>query len=357
MPDYLAVKDWKDELKKHKVDKDGGLLEALTAWSKVKGKDPEDQVDALEAVTAKAEAAEKLLKGNKDLAKFAATVAAKASEELKKVEAAAEAGDEDQAKDKVLYTGLKRAKTARMFFAVAAKGTSDGRLILSKVKVKPTDIAAAKSELGGARVFRGMCFGEDGKHIFELRKEPPATLDKLLKKIAKQQAGLMIRAICRVAQVGEDLGDDPSDEVDGAPDPEGATGAAVPYAELRASWDGARKQAAAELKRLQSAILEDYKGDNRLPKVQSTVALMAASLDRFKGELEGALHSAASAGDAATRNQQQALARQFVKEYLNHVRTDPWLVKVDRNPFLPLNVQGALLAALEDLDQRLNSGS
>lgn len=213
MPDYLTDRDWKSELKKYKVDKDGGLGDALATFAKCRGKDPKEQVDALGAIVTKTAAAQKALKDQKELLKYVGQVASQAKEELKRVEAAAEEeGDEGKVVDKVLNTALKRAKTARMFFAVVARGAAEGKLIVTKAKVKPTDIADAKKEAGGGRVYRGVCFGEDGRLVFELKKEPPATLEKLIKLTAKHQAGLMIKPICRVGAMDEDLGEGEEDE-------------------------------------------------------------------------------------------------------------------------------------------------
>ncbi len=263
MPDYLADRDWKAELKRYKVDKDGGLGDALATFAKCRGKDAEAQVDALGAIVTKTAAAQKALKDQKELLKYVGQVAVQAKDEIKRVEAAAEEeeGEEGDAVDKVLYTALKRAKTARMFFAMVARGATDGKLILTKAKVKPTDIGDAKKEVGGGRVFRGVCYGEDGRLVFELKKEPPATLEKLIKKTAKMQAGLMIKPICRVGAMDEDLGEEPDDELETPPAPPPA-GESPKYAE-----EQVRKRLAAlagDLKRALSEKLGDTAAIQRL---------------------------------------------------------------------------------------------
>jgi hypothetical protein len=100
--------------------------------------------------------------------------------------------------DAELAAGLKQAKGKRMYFAVVLKGGADGALIVSKQKIPPTAIAEAKKKSGGSAVIKGACFGEEGKHIFEVAKEPPATLANTLKLIAKRDSGLAIHAECRV---------------------------------------------------------------------------------------------------------------------------------------------------------------
>ena len=99
--------------------------------------------------------------------------------------------------DSDLVNGLKQAKSTRLYFAVVLKGGADGALIVSKQKIPPTDISAAKKKSGGSAVLKGACFYEDGKYVFEMAKDPPATLSNALKTIAKRDAGLTIQPVCR----------------------------------------------------------------------------------------------------------------------------------------------------------------
>jgi hypothetical protein len=225
MPDFLSEKDWGAEIKALKITKDGGLQDALADWGKVKGKAPDARFEALEEVIDAAVKAQKLLKDQKDLVKFAATTESKAQVELARVEKEIEKNEDsgEDAVDKELYDALKRAKTSRMFAVVIARGSSDGKLIMGKSKVKPTDVSGAKKEAGGGTVFRAMVHFEAGIYVFELKKEPPQTLAQLIRKLAKQQAGLLIRVICRTGANLEDLGEEPGEsEEDGdSPQPIG----------------------------------------------------------------------------------------------------------------------------------------
>jgi hypothetical protein len=108
--------------------------------------------------------------------------------------------------DDALANGLKAAKSKRMYFAAVLKGGADGALIVSKTKVSPADIAEAKKKCGGSSVINGICFGEDGRHVFETAKSAPATLAQALKTIAKRDANLSIIPICRIGG-GPDLED------------------------------------------------------------------------------------------------------------------------------------------------------
>ncbi|HEY2148907.1 MAG TPA: protein kinase, partial [Pirellulales bacterium] len=109
--------------------------------------------------------------------------------------------------DSELATNVKAAKTKRMYFAFVAKGSSDGALVLAKTKVPPALITDAKKRSGGTQVVKGACFGEDGKLVFEMAKEPPATMEAALKKVIQRDSGLTQVCVCRRG-TAPDLADD-----------------------------------------------------------------------------------------------------------------------------------------------------
>lgn len=109
--------------------------------------------------------------------------------------------------DSELAANIKIAKTKRMHFAFAAKGSSDGALVLAKSKVPPALITDAKKKSGGTQVIKGACFGEEGKLVFEMAKEPPTTLAAALKKVIQRDAAVTIPCICRIG-TDPDLADD-----------------------------------------------------------------------------------------------------------------------------------------------------
>jgi serine/threonine protein kinase len=130
--------------------------------------------------------------------------------------------------DSELATNVKAAKTKRMYFAFVAKGSSDGALVISKTKVQPALITDAKKKSGGTQVSKGACFGEDGKLVFEMAKEPPATMEATLKKVVQRDAGLTQVCVCRVG-TNPDLADDsPATEAASKAPPTRAETAAKP---------------------------------------------------------------------------------------------------------------------------------
>jgi hypothetical protein len=128
--------------------------------------------------------------------------------------------------DAKLAAALKQARKTPMNFALVAKGSNAGKLVLSKKKLTATEVSAAKKEAGGGgTVFRGRCVGEEGKLIFELAKEPPATLDKQLRTIITKEAGLTLKVEARRAP---DLVDEGEGDSATAPDGAGQAGAEAP---------------------------------------------------------------------------------------------------------------------------------
>jgi hypothetical protein len=124
---------------------------------------------------------------------------------------------DDHSKDKAmaeidakLLAALKLARRMPMNFAFVAKGPNQGKLLVSKKRLTASEVAAARKAAGGGKVFRGRCFGEDNKLIFELPKEPPTTLHKQLRNIITHAAGLILRVEARLA--AELVAEDDDDE-------------------------------------------------------------------------------------------------------------------------------------------------
>jgi hypothetical protein len=99
--------------------------------------------------------------------------------------------------DKELATSLKLAKGKEMYFAFIPKG-SDGKLLVSKRRIPPKEIADAKKELGGGKPVIGKCIGPVGAMVFKVAKAS-ATLPAAIKKVAKRDAGLTVIAEIQLA--------------------------------------------------------------------------------------------------------------------------------------------------------------
>jgi hypothetical protein len=85
---------------------------------------------------------------------------------------------------------LKEAKNRkRVFFALVVKGGTTEKLMAAKSKISPTEITAAKKEVGGSAAIEGHCQGEHGDLVFEMVKESAPQITSLTTKILKE-AGL-----------------------------------------------------------------------------------------------------------------------------------------------------------------------
>jgi peptidoglycan hydrolase-like protein with peptidoglycan-binding domain len=128
--------------------------------------------------------------------------------------------------DAELAAALKQAKSKKMFFAFVGKGT-DGKLILSRTKIPPKEIAAAKKETGGGMAVTGKCFGDGSSSLVFLTAKPaPATLAAAIKKVAHRDAGVTIAPDVQVASDADEEEQDGTGAAASATAAPGATPAA-----------------------------------------------------------------------------------------------------------------------------------
>jgi hypothetical protein len=108
--------------------------------------------------------------------------------------------------DKLLAANLKKAKMARAekpyFYALVLKGGTTGKLLVERMKIKMGPIQAAKKAIGGSAVIIGVCYFDTKlkKLIFETVKRPVPTWNLLVKKLARDQAGLTIEVKFELAK-------------------------------------------------------------------------------------------------------------------------------------------------------------
>jgi hypothetical protein len=108
--------------------------------------------------------------------------------------------------DKLLATNLKKAKMARAekpyFYALVLKGGTSGKLLVDRLKIKMGAIQAAKKATGGSAVIIGVCYFDKQlkKLVFETVKRPVPTWNLLVKKLARDEAGLAIEVKFELAK-------------------------------------------------------------------------------------------------------------------------------------------------------------
>jgi hypothetical protein len=116
------------------------------------------------------------------------------------------------AEDKELANNLRQARSKVMFFAFVNKGM-DGKLLVDKKKIPPKDAAEVKKALGGGTITQGRCKPVGDVLVFEVAKDPPATLLATLRKVVKRDAGLTFELDIRAASdLEEETEEDTSPE-------------------------------------------------------------------------------------------------------------------------------------------------
>lgn len=281
---------------------------------------------------------------------------------------------------RLLKQAKQRSVDDALRYALVARGAADGKLLLSKKKIAPSDLADAKKSSGGKLISRGVCYGEDGKLVFESAKAPPATLPKLVKMFAKRDAGLMIMAIAR--QGGQLDDEDGSDELEIESEETGSDVAvqaeptsntaatsgkpvietpqakqkplgAVAYGKLLLAWDQAKKKSAVELQKLEKTILDEFAGDPDLNEIRGDLRQLDDILGHFDNSLADELDAAMSSADDAVRASHHQAALAIISRYLGYVDSDPFLKELQTNPFMPLTVQATLSGTLKVLAKNL----
>src|SRR5579871_3063930 len=197
--------------------------------------------------------------------------------------------------DAELAAALKHAKTATADspskFVLVMKGGTDGGLIISKQKIPPGNIVAVKKSTGGSAVIKGVCFGEDGKLVFEIAKDPAATMAAALKKIIQRDANLIYTVICRKGTHPELAADQ-----DEAPSPTATTKApTAPRETPAAEWARRLAELTPRLKQAlqvgSKKIVPDLKASFALAKSKAEARDFGQALSRV-ATIEGLIDSA-----------------------------------------------------------------
>ncbi len=208
-----------------------------------------------------------------------------------------------------LATALRAARTKRMFFALIAKGL-DGKLLVDKKKIPAKEIADAKKECGGSTIYRGRCLGEDNGTtlVFEVVQEPPGTLAATARKIIKEHAGLVFKAVeFRVVADAEDEADEHEHEA-----PPSAVGQS-PMPTASVPPDAANKRCADRLKVL-------------VPLLQHALATGKPQAEQAKAKLvqaNAAFHSNAIDKADALLDQVEPLIKQVLADVVKPAAVPP----------------------------------
>jgi hypothetical protein len=186
-----------------------------------------------------------------------------------------------------LTAAIKLAKAKPMRFVFLLKGT-DGKLIVSKNKIPPKEIAEARKELGGGTPVTGKCTGPLNNLVFQVAKAAPSTLAATLKKVIKNETGL---TTAPDVQLAADADAEEEDGVDAAaaaapaaPAKPALAASAAPAAPPKASlnlgpWQAARQKVINDLKALAKKVAATKHGTAAgvLMEINGLIAKLPAS--------------------------------------------------------------------------------
>lgn len=138
------------------------------------------------------------------------------------------------------------------------------------------------------------------------------------------------------------------------PAPPAQAGRFVHHAKARLAWLATRQRVAADLKKLEEAILLHYRdepeGNDLAQRLRKFDTLLLALDSSLIDTLDAALNAADMAQRAALHEQAQGILRR----YAEFVRSEPLLPALDENPFLALNTHQTLLKTLQVLEGSLS---
>jgi hypothetical protein len=259
MPTTISAADWKKLLKAHpKAEEAAPLTRALEEFGRAEGKDdPEQLVEALDAVLSRAQAAKKKNAKVKELVGYLDDLIDDADKEKARAERdAARRAEEEEDEDTEaaeLRTALVRVRKldadgARPF--VLALGAVGGLVIPKRAPITKDHRKRAKEmRTGKGKILIGRCYGEGGKYVFEFEDKPAGGITKVIKKAVKVHTTMEIRL--KVRGAGEEIDDeaDLAEMTDFGSEAESEEAAASPAERVKAR----AKEVRALLDRLKAA--------------------------------------------------------------------------------------------------------
>jgi len=127
----------------------------------------------------------------------------------------------------------------------------------------------------------------------------------------------------------------------------------VDYAKCRLAWDATKKRVHADLQRLEEAILNEFRDAPAFSELVRNVRKLDSVLETFADGLGDALDAALNASGPDERRQRHEQAIKIVAQYQQKVDSDPFIDKLQSNPFVPVSLKESLSTTLSALATRL----
>jgi hypothetical protein len=129
----------------------------------------------------------------------------------------------------------------------------------------------------------------------------------------------------------------------------------VKLGKSRIEWAGLRDRAHADIERLQSALLDEFRDDDeQQPALAKAIGALDGVIEQLNADLENQLDAVLNAADPAERGKLIATAKTTMNRFTGFVTGDPVMSKLDGNEILPdLKVTGPLTAKLQEISASL----
>ena len=115
-------------------------------------------------------------------------------------------------------------------------------------------------------------------------------------------------------------------------------GANVVFQQTRLAWDDTRKQIQAELRKLESSVLSEARGEPDFEQIAGNSRQLYTVLDHLDERLIDKLDDALNAETPQARTGFTQEAREIVDEYIDYVKSDELLRDIDDNGFVDIRI-------------------
>ena len=134
-----------------------------------------------------------------------------------------------------------------------------------------------------------------------------------------------------------------------------AKGANVLFQQSRLAWDETRKQIQAELRKLESSVLSEAKGEPDFEEIARNSKLLYTVLDYLDERLMDKLDDALNAATPEARTGFTQEAREIVDEYIDYVKSDELLRDIDDNGFVDIRIGPMVTERLTTMGAQLKA--
>lgn len=253
---------------------------------------------------------------------------------------------------------LKKAAIEPINFAFGIGDDPSKHVLVMHLKKNPKKLfETIKKEKGLKKGTWGTAQTDDRILILNIEKKAPALPKNVklflkTKKWKQKQASILFHG----QEVSDDIEDDATQDAGTGTEPQAPSAALVKtFTQVGAAWAKTRDIVQKDLKKLQKAILIEFKDVPGVKKLVGSVKQLDSVLDRLDDRLTKKLDEAAKSRDMTEASERRKEANKLIEDYLKYVNRDPLVKNIDKNPFVKLSVQKVLSSSLKALGAKLAS--